>query len=152
MEAEAEVLKIELPKNKNMNISLKKTLFISLAIVGSLYALGLNFASAQFLDPNAIEAINNNVGVVQGSAGYDPNLKLGAAVAFMIRGFLGLLGIIFIILIIVAGYNWMTAGGDEEKIRKATSTIRSAIIGLVIIVAAYSITYFVFSNLPGGSV
>ena len=45
----------------------------------------------------------------------------------------------------------MTAAGDEEKIKKATNTIRSAIIGLLIIIAAYSITYFVFQNLPGAS-
>jgi type IV secretory pathway VirB2 component (pilin) len=67
-----------------------------------------------------------------------------------ISAFLGLLGIIFIILIIYAGFNWMTAGGDEEKVKLAKDTLIRAVIGLIIIIAAYSITYFVFSNLPGG--
>lgn len=125
---------------------MKVFIFIFLA---SLLLISYQGVHAQFLDQNAVDALNNNTQVIQQSAGYDAGITLGQAVAFMIRGFLGLLGIIFIILIIIAGYNWMTASGDEEKIKKATSTIRSAIIGLLIIVAAYAITYFVFSNLPG---
>jgi len=71
-------------------------------------------------------------------------------IQYIISAFLGLLGIIFLVLIIYAGYNWMTAGGDEEKVTKAKETLQRAVIGLIIITAAYSITYFVFSNLPDG--
>jgi len=67
-----------------------------------------------------------------------------------ISAFLGLLGIIFLVLIIYAGFEWMTAQGDEEKVTKAKDTLTRAVIGLIIIIAAYSITYFVFSSLPGG--
>lgn len=67
-----------------------------------------------------------------------------------ISAFLGLLGIIFLVLIIYAGFEWMTAQGDEEKVTKAKDTLTRAVIGLVIIIAAYSITYFVFSSLPSG--
>ncbi|MDP2737080.1 MAG: pilin [bacterium] len=68
----------------------------------------------------------------------------------VISAFLGLLGIIFLVLIIYAGYNWMTAQGEEEKVTKAKDTLTRAIIGLIIITSAYAITYFVFSSLPGG--
>ena len=61
------------------------------------------------------------------------------------------MGVIFIILIILAGYNWMTAGGEEEKVNKAKQMIYRAIIGLIIIMSAYAITYFVFTNLPAGT-
>ncbi len=127
---------------------MKKTniILLSLLILPSIV-----FAQGGFLDQNTVGKINNNIGVVQTQAGYDPDVTLGEVVAIAIKGFLGLLGVIFIILIVIAGYNWMTARGDEEKITKATTTIRSAIIGLLIIVAAYAITYFVFANLPGAS-
>ncbi len=72
-------------------------------------------------------------------------------VATIISALLGLLGIIFVVLIIYAGYSWMTASGDEEKVKKAKDTLTQAVIGLIIITAAYAITYFVFSNLPGGT-
>jgi len=62
------------------------------------------------------------------------------------------LSLIFIVLILYAGYNWMTAGGEEKKVEDAKGTITRAIIGLVIIIAAFAITYFVFNALPfGGS-
>lgn len=123
---------------------MKKFLFIF------LFSLSLApVVRAQFLDSNTVEKLNENTGYVQQSAGYDASLTLGQTVAVFIRGFLGLLGIIFIILIVIAGYNWMTAAGNEEKVQKAQETLRRAIIGLLIIIAAYSITYFVFSNLPG---
>lgn len=123
-----------------------KKLLLSALLLFSVMAIQVQ---AAFLEGNTAIKLNNNIGVVQQQAGYDPNLKLGDVVAIAIRGFLGLLGVIFVILIIIAGYNWMTAAGDEEKIKKAGQTIRSAIIGLLIIVAAYAITYFVFRNLPG---
>ncbi len=85
--------------------------------------------------------------------GYSPGSEkaLPALVATIIKAFLGLLGVIFVTLIIYAGYGWMTAQGDEEKVKKAKDTLTQAIIGLIIITAAYAITYFVFSNLPGGA-
>jgi hypothetical protein len=48
---------------------------------------------------------------------------------------------------LVAGYKWMTAGGNEEKVKEAKSQIQHAIIGLAIIIMAYAITYFVFEAL-----
>ena len=76
--------------------------------------------------------------------------SMAEIVQVAISAFLGLLGIIFVILIIYSGFNWMTARGDEEKVTLAKETLTRAVIGLIIIVAAYSITYFVFSNLPDG--
>jgi hypothetical protein len=58
---------------------------------------------------------------------------------------LGLLGIIFIVLIIYGGITWTTAGGDETKVEQAQKTIKNSVIGLIIVIAAYAITYFVIS-------
>ncbi|MDP2934147.1 MAG: pilin [bacterium] len=42
-----------------------------------------------------------------------------------------------VILIIIAGIKYMTAGGDESKTSEARKGIQNALIGLVIVVAAY---------------
>lgn len=55
---------------------------------------------------------------------------------------LQILGLLVTILIIFAGFQWMTAGGNEDKVKKARSTLTNAIIGLVIIMLAWSITRF----------
>lgn len=56
-------------------------------------------------------------------------------------------GSVFFLLIIYAGFLWMTARGDEEPITKAKDIIKAAIIGLAITVAAYSITAFITGKL-----
>ncbi|TAN34124.1 hypothetical protein EPN28_00640 [Patescibacteria group bacterium] len=63
---------------------------------------------------------------------------------------LGLIGIIFFGLILYAGVLWMTALGKPEKAEKGKEIMETAIIGLVIVLAAYAITRFVFTNLVGG--
>ena len=85
------------------------------------------------------------------ASGFSQSTTIGEVVQMAIEGFLGLLAVIFVILMILAGYNWMTAGGDEQKVTKAKDTIRAAIIGLIIIVAAYAITFFVFKYMPYGA-
>lgn len=86
----------------------------------------------------------------QKAAGFSTSVSAENMIASIIKTILGLLGIIFIILMILSGYQWMTAGGNEDAIKKARGRIVNAIIGLVIVVLAYSITAFVFKNLPGG--
>lgn len=65
----------------------------------------------------------------------------------IVEVFLGFLGILFLSYIVYAGYLWMTAGGNDEKVAKAKSIIRNSIIGLAIIVSAYGITRMVICNL-----
>lgn len=65
----------------------------------------------------------------------------------LINVFLTLLGIIFLVLVLYAGWLWMTAGGEEAKVEKAKDIMIRAVIGLVIILAAYSISSFVITSL-----
>lgn len=56
---------------------------------------------------------------------------------------LSAIAFIFFGLMLYAGFMWMTAGGVEEKVTKAKGTILAAVIGLIVIAAAYAITKFV---------
>lgn len=76
------------------------------------------------------------------------SFSLGTVIAFVIQAALSLLGIIFLVIIVFAGYRWMTAAGNEEAIKKSQEAIKRAIIGLIIVLMAYAITYFVFKQLP----
>jgi len=70
----------------------------------------------------------------------DPRIVAGD----IIRVALGLLGIIFVAIIVYAGFVWMTAGGNEENAGKAKKLIFNGVIGLVIVLSAYAITIFAF--------
>lgn len=80
-----------------------------------------------------------------------PKVGVTEIVSRIIRVALGFLGIIFLTLIIYAGFNWMTAGGDKEKVEKSKKLIINAIIGLAIVLASYTITWFITSNLVGAT-
>ncbi|MFC1787619.1 Mbov_0395 family pilin-like conjugal transfer protein [Patescibacteria group bacterium] len=92
---------------------------------------------------------------VGGTSGEKLGVKqsLPSLVGSLINAFLGVLGIIFVILVIYAGYLYMTASGDDEKVKKAKKLLGQAVIGMVIIVAAYAIATYVIGALVGaGSV
>ncbi|MBN2854303.1 hypothetical protein JXK06_02080 [Patescibacteria group bacterium] len=76
------------------------------------------------------------------------DIGIGSIIATIISIVLSLLALIFLVLTIMAGFKWMNAGGNEEEVKKAQTTLKNAIIGLVIVLAAYAITYFIFNSLP----
>ena len=107
----------------------------------------LQVASAQLItDPENLSSMTDQV-ATQANLG---QMDIGELIAGIIQVILGLLAIIFLILTIYAGFRWMTSAGNEEAISKAKSTITAAIIGLVVVLAAYAITYFIFRYLPFG--
>lgn len=71
--------------------------------------------------------------------------------ADLIQAVLGMVGVVFLLLIIWGGFSWMTSGGNEQKITAAKQVIIGAVVGLVIIMAAYAITYFVINSLTGAT-
>jgi len=73
--------------------------------------------------------------------------SLQNTIANIVRIILGFLGILTVLLILYAGFLWMTSQGNEEQIGKAKGMISAAVIGLVLILAAYSIASFVVNNL-----
>ncbi|MCX6714246.1 MAG: hypothetical protein NTX72_00330 [Candidatus Uhrbacteria bacterium] len=60
---------------------------------------------------------------------------------------LGLIGIIFVVYIIWAGIMYMTAAGDDTKVKKAKAMITQSVIGIIIMVGAYAISNFVITQL-----
>lgn len=68
-------------------------------------------------------------------------------IANIIRVFLGLLGIIAVVIVLYGGYVYMTSAGEPEKIKKAKKILINAFIGLLIILTAFSITQFILGSL-----
>ncbi len=64
---------------------------------------------------------------------------LTAQIISIILSFVGLL---FLVMIVISGIQWMTAGGDEEKITNSKVRIKNSIIGVAIIFSAWVIVLF----------
>jgi len=55
-------------------------------------------------------------------------------------------GVVAVIVIILAGYKYVTAAGDSAAIAKAKNTILYAVVGLVVIILAFTVTWFVIGK------
>jgi len=57
----------------------------------------------------------------------------------VVQALTALVGVALFIMLIVGGYGFLFSGGDQKKLEKARGTITSAVIGVVVIIAAYLI-------------
>lgn len=90
--------------------------------------------------------LTTQLGEVNSTAGFG-NKTPQETIGMLIGVFLGVLGIVFLLLTIYAGFLWMTAAGDDKKVASAKNILISAVVGLVVILSAYAISTFVLENL-----
>ena len=117
-----------------------KNLVIFICLATAMLALA-HFALAAGPDTGLDQVVGTGLGV------QDPRV----IAANIIRIVLGFLGIIAVGLIIYAGWLWMTAAGEPEKIEKAKKILIGAVIGLVICLASFAIASFILSRLIGAT-
>ena len=127
--------------NKGRRTGIVSALFcVSVIILTAFFVFAVPEASAQ------VSQAQQNVGDISSVAGVGET-DLITTIGRIINIFLSFLGIIFLGLMLYAGYTWMTAAGDPEKIETAKKTIRNAIIGILIIASSWAITAFVLKAL-----
>jgi type IV secretory pathway VirB2 component (pilin) len=136
----------------------KRIIKYSLGIIFLSMCLTLMPIGADFKTANQVKAAGwwdtvsdgglKDVGKAYGQSGTPSESNdIRIMVARLIKIVLELLGIIALVIIIVAGFRWMTAGGDEEKVTASKKQLVNGLIGLVIILVAFSIATFVFNRL-----
>lgn len=78
-------------------------------------------------------------------AGFDANTDentFAEIIGSIVKAILSLTGVIFTFLIAYAGDMWMAARGNQESIDKAKKIIIGSIIGLIVTLAAYTLSNF----------
>ncbi len=73
--------------------------------------------------------------------------NLTSTIASIIKTIIGFLGIVAVVIILWGGFEWMTGGGNPEKVKQAKTRIIQGIIGLVIVIAAFAIAQFVINSI-----
>lgn len=96
----------------------------------------------------ATESLPPVLGVPTGT-GVTETGDLFSFISNIVRWSLGLIGIILFVIILVAGFNYATAGGDSKKTQDAISSITSAVIGLFIVGFAFVLSNTVLSFIFG---
>lgn len=126
------------------NSSIRRALTRVAAVGGLVTAAAVPFMASA--TGSALTNLQQSLNTTSTSAGLTSK-PLPELVGSFIASALGLLGVVLVVLVIYAGFIWMTAQGNDEKIKKAKGMITSAVIGMIIIFAAYAITNFVVASL-----
>ena len=90
---------------------------------------------------------NSGVSETGKQAGFNSSVSVTSMTGTIISVILSLVGVVFLGLTIYGGIMWMTAEGKEERIEKAKNIIIESVIGLVIVLAAFAISFFIISSL-----
>ncbi len=81
------------------------------------------------IDPSSLK-VPTDIGTIIGSV-----VQLAIAAA----------GLLFFIMLLLGGFKYITAGGDEKSAASARGTLTQAFIGLIIIVAAFLLSQLIFN-------
>ena len=123
---------------------LSAAIFVFMAFLSSVSAANLNDA---FSAAGPLNTVKTGAGYGDAAVGLT---SIQSIITQVIRTALTLVGIVFLVLMIYGGFLWMTDRGSEAQVKKAINLIQSAVIGLIIVVSAYAITYFVVQAIGKG--
>ncbi len=104
-------------------------------IVGAVAVLALPAAHYAQATSFSIESVGSQIGL--------GNADLKETVLNIIRWLLGIMTLIAVVMIIYAGFVWLTAAGNEDNVDKAKKIISAAVIGLIVVLLAWAIVIFV---------
>lgn len=113
-------------------------------IIGVVFPLAVSAQS--FLD--RVKQGTNNAA---SPAGLTQTGDLPHIIGNIIFVLLSFTGVVLLVLMLYAGFLWMTAGGSVDQVKKARTMITNALVGLVIVTASYAIVNFVLTSLVGAT-
>lgn len=115
------------------------------SLLGKLSAVStaVTLFSGAAVSAYAAESVSSNL---EGITGVGDTSLLGW-VKDLLNLVIGLSGLVSVAILIFAGYGFITANGDEDKIQKSTKSLTYAIVGLVICLISVLIVQFVLEKI-----
>ena len=135
--------------NKIINFKIIKN--AALVLILSFIILSPLFCYAAV--DNLKDAFRKPLDQAAGGSGYNTTKSVGVEgmISLVITTVLTFVGVIFLVLAIYGGYTWMLARGNEQEVEKAKNILINAVIGLVVVIAAYAISWFIINALGGAA-
>ena len=93
---------------------------------------------------------NHSVGYIP-ETGLGTNTDVESTAQNIINLVLGFLGFVALVIVIIAGFKWMTSGGNEEKVGAAKKMMGAGVVGVIIVLFAYVITAFIFNAMSSAT-
>lgn len=116
---------------------MKKTITATIATIGQLFGFPISRAFAE-VDINIREtAVDNDLPGTENSAMVDAGL--GFWIGRILNIVLVFAALAVLINLVLAGIEWVTAGGDSGKIQKARDKILQSVIGLIVLASTIAL-------------
>lgn len=131
----------------------QKSKFNKIGVI--VFSLFVVFIALPIKAQGLLDRLTNTATGTKG-AGFTPitsegDVYLAEKIASFIQILLSFLGVIFLILTIYGGFLWMTARGNEKQVEDAKKIIINSTVGVVIVMMAYAITWFVLFSVGGAA-
>lgn len=123
---------------KTLLSSITISSFLVLALTGAVSAANIGDAGGS-LEQAGRGAFG--AGVTSGTN------TLESIVGQILKTFISILGVLFLVLTVYAGYLWMNARGNEQQVSKAKDILTQSVIGFIVVLAAYMITDFIVNGI-----
>ncbi len=114
------------------------------------FVMGLTLVASAgtFVSTASAQSVTaDTFGVSQIKATGLPDRDFRIVVSNIIKALLGLIATVMVVIMLYAGFLWMTAGGNEDQTAQAKAWITGSAIGLAIILMAYALTSFIINQL-----
>lgn len=122
-------------------------MFKKIAISFSISFLTLMPIASTVDATDGVTQLQDNLSGFGRNTGLGKDADLKTKIAGVINIVLGFLGMLATIMIIYAGFKWLTAAGNEEQVTHAKATLRNAVIGIVVIFLSFVIVNFTVMQL-----
>lgn len=121
-------------------------ILVATVIFGGQFALAAETSAVEINSPTVSTLAKadslSNLDKAANIGGLKNDVSLGTRIGTIINGILSIIGVVMLVLFIYGGFTWMTAGGNEEKVRQATKILGSAVVGFILIFLSYALTNF----------
>jgi hypothetical protein len=129
-----------------------KSILMALGVLSFAFLPAVAFAQSAFaattLDINKNLTCGTETGEINGTC--TPPAGQSSTLSDMVKKVINILswvvGVVSVIMIIIAGFKYVTSGGNDTQVTGAKNTILYAIVGLVIVALAQVIVRFVLTN------
>ena len=98
-----------------------------------------------------LSAVKSGMNTTASVAGLETKGDLPTIAGRVISQGLTIVGVLLVIYLLYGGFYWMTARGEEAKVKTAVGIIRNALTGIVIIALAFVVADWVVGSLSNAT-
>jgi predicted nucleic acid-binding Zn ribbon protein len=118
------------------------------------FAAFLIFSAGLIIIPHSTFAADNLFGTINSPTGnFGTHVEdVGTLIGVGIRTFFVVAGLTALVFMLWGALNWVTSGGDKEKLQKAQARIRNAVIGMIMVLMMLALFVIIFGIVLGNKI